>query len=104
MFMSEKFTLNPIYCSHDPMKDFIMDPLGYFVIEVLQDEKLIRAHHYSDIKKYNCSVIGKNAEEIYHKIADLGLIKRSEHFAYIGKELYKAELYLQGLIAEFVQE
>ncbi|MBS7619958.1 DUF4346 domain-containing protein, partial [Candidatus Bathyarchaeota archaeon] len=38
---------------------------------------------------------GKRAENIYRKIIEKGLVKKLDHAAYLGKELYKAEIVLK---------
>ncbi|MEM3383140.1 MAG: dihydropteroate synthase-like protein [Nitrososphaerales archaeon] len=73
-----------------------LDPKGSFKILIDRDEKKIVALHYPSYKsdKYDLIIKGKNAEEIYRTIIDLGLISLYDHAAYLGSELQKAQIAL----------
>ena len=68
------------------------DSKGYFLIDPRNDEQLIYAHFYSNLKEYIVSIFGKNAQEIYYTIIREKLISSQFHAAYLGTELYKAEM------------
>ncbi|MBS7631217.1 dihydropteroate synthase-like protein [Candidatus Bathyarchaeota archaeon] len=72
------------------------DPFGWFRIEVDRENGLISAVHYQ-IKALKPDIVikGKRAENIYRKIIEKGLVKKLDHAAYLGKELYKAEIVLK---------
>ncbi len=81
--------------SYDPLKEWHPDPKGYFLIRINSKTKIIEAglatYRHIIIKK----IVGKYAAEIYHTIIRNNLISKLEHAAYLGKELYKAELALK---------
>lgn len=74
---------------------FTEDPRGNFVITVKEGQIFVRHENSSG------SVVemhGKNAESLYKKIWQLGLISMSDHALYIGYVLAKAEnAVIQGL-------
>jgi tetrahydromethanopterin S-methyltransferase subunit A len=80
------------------------DPAGFFVIYLDEERKEIVAEHYVNINRGKDKpvsgrlgqvITGTDAEAICHTIARLGIITRSEHSAYVGRELQKAEIALQ---------
>ena len=82
-------------------KDVILDHGGFFVIEV--NKKEIRVEYYSNIYKKNRIVSG-NLEKVFTGLkADAlsdTIIKyipylRAEHYAYLGRELQKAQYALE---------
>jgi hypothetical protein len=90
-------------------KDVILDPQGFFVIEV--DSKCIRVEYYSNVYKNKRIVsgllqkvfIGNRADGLSDSIAVHVPNLRSEHYLYLGRELQKAQLafehkkkYIQG--------
>lgn len=92
-----------------PQKEVILDRGGFFVIEVY--EKEIRVEYYSNVYKKNRIVSGKLEKVFSGSKADAlsdTIIKyipylRAEHYAYLGRELQKAqyaleqhEKYIQG--------
>ena len=84
-----------IKAKHDPIKEWHPDPKGYFLIRVDKKKKRIEVGYVT--KKHNITqmIYGTNAIEIYNTIAREKLLSRFEHAAYLGKELYKAELALE---------
>lgn len=78
------------------------DPKGFFTIKPFPEEGIIKVRYYKN-HKLVLLIIGKTAEELYHKITLMGLISRLEHAAYLGKELEKAYLALKYNI-EYVQD
>jgi len=84
-----------------PQKDVILDPMGFFVIE-LHDEK-IRVEYYSNIYKDNQIVTGKiekvfcgvKADALCDMIAKHVPDIRPEHYMYLGRELLKAQYSLE---------
>lgn len=69
-----------------------MDEKGYFLIDPRSDDEIIYAHHYTNDKRYQCSIAGETAEEISHTIIEKNMVKSLLHMAYLGQELEKAEL------------
>jgi len=81
-----------IEASYHPLKDWKMDPLGYFLIRVFED-KLEVGYCKKDniiLKRF----IGPDAIQLYNTIVD-NLSIQLEHAAYLGKELMKAEVCLK---------
>jgi hypothetical protein len=90
-------------------KDVILDPNGFFVIEV--DAQTIRVEYYSNVYKENRIVsghlkkvfLGTTADALSDSIAKHIPFLRPEHYMYLGRELQKAQLafeqnkkYIQG--------
>lgn len=84
--------------------EWIMDDKGYFLIDPVFDEGLIYAHHYTKDRKYNISIPGKTAEDIYYTIIREELVSSFMHAAYLGSELQKAELHLKIKDSKYVQD
>ncbi|MEM3069003.1 MAG: DUF4346 domain-containing protein, partial [Nitrososphaerales archaeon] len=73
-----------------------LDPKGSFKILLDRDENKIVALYYPSYKadKHSLIIKGKNAEDIYRTIIDLGLVSLHDHAAYLGSELQKAQIAL----------
>lgn len=84
-----------IKATHDPIKEWRPDPKGYFLIRVDEKKKMIEAGFCTYKHVITKIVCGINAIEIYSTIIKKKMITRLEHAAYLGKELYKAELALK---------
>ena len=84
-----------IKASHNQMKEWRPDPKGYFLIRLNEKKKRIEAGFCTYQHVITKLVYGANAIEIYNTIIKKKLISRLEHAAYLGKELYKAELALK---------
>jgi len=84
-----------IKASHDPIKEWRPDLKGYFLIRVDEKKKRIEAGFCTYKHVIVKMVYGSNAIEIYNTIIRKRLISLLEHAAYLGKELYKAELALK---------
>ena len=82
-----------IKASHDPLKDWHADPKGYFLIRI--KNKRIEVGYATNKHVIKKIIYGKNAIYIYNTIIKKKLLTRLEHAAYLGKELYKAELALK---------
>jgi dihydropteroate synthase-like protein len=75
----------------------VQDEQGSFRIMVARVDGNIVALHYTSLepeKPVNI-IKGKTAESVYAKIAELGLVTRVDHAAYLGNELAKAEIALK---------
>ena len=92
-----------IKSSYDPIKEWRPDPQGYFLIRVDQKKKLIEAGLVTYKHVIMKKIVGKYAAEMYHTIIRRNLISKLEHAAYLGKELYKAEVALKYGV-EYQQE
>jgi len=73
-----------------------VDKKGCFKILLDRDDNKIVALYYPSYKADKCSLIikGKEAEDIYRTIIDLGLVSLYDHVAYLGSELQKAQIAL----------
>ncbi|MCW4047622.1 MAG: dihydropteroate synthase-like protein [Candidatus Bathyarchaeota archaeon] len=75
----------------------VLDEKGSFRIAVDRVDGNIVALHYTSLgldKPVNI-IKGKTADSVYMKIAELGLVTRIDHAAYLGSELAKAEIALK---------
>ncbi len=84
-----------IVASYDPEINWHEDPQGYFLIRTDALNKMIEVAWVTPEHLIRKVVRGRFATEIYHTIIQRGLLSRFEHAAYLGKELYKAELALK---------
>jgi hypothetical protein len=83
-------------------KDVILDPNGFFIIEVINKE--IRVEYYTNIYKNNKIVsgnlksvfVGIKADALCDTIANRVKNLRNEHYLYLGRELIKAQLDLEN--------
>ena len=82
-----------IKARHNPYKEWYPDPKGYFLIRVLHNR--IEVGYVTPKHVISKMVYGTNAIELYNTIIRRKLLTRLEHAAYLGKELYKAELALK---------
>ncbi len=86
-----------------PKKDIILDPNGFFVIELDKKESGIRVEYYSNVYKDKKIVSGKlgkvftgrQADALCDTIAkDIPNLLAS-HYMYLGRELQKSEIALE---------
>lgn len=84
-----------------PQKNVILDPKGFFVIEVHENE--IRVEYYTNIYKKSKIVSGnlekvfsgKKADALSDTIAKHIPDLRPEHYMYTGRELQRAQYALE---------
>ena len=88
---------------YDSMKEWAMDPLGFFTIKPFPDEGVIRVRYYNAKHQLAALIEGKNAEEIYISICREGLVSIPSHAAYLGSELQKAEIAMKKRL-NYVQD
>lgn len=92
-----------IYAKKIPEKDVILDPNGFFVIEVEKKQKQIRVEYYSNVYKNNRIVsgilekvfLGKKADAICDTIVKNVPKLLPTHYTYLGRELQKAQCSLE---------
>ena len=91
-----------LIAKYHKIKDWKMDPKGYFLIAVDRDEKIIRVGYCKFTKLVNPSVHnmvaeikGKTAIEIVNTLIREKFISTLQHAADMGIELHKAELSLK---------
>ena len=91
-----------IIAKYHRIKDWKMDPKGYFLIAVDRNKKIIRVGYCKFIKLSNspindmiAEIQGKTAIEIVNALIREKLISTLQHAADMGIELHKAELSLK---------
>ena len=91
-----------INAKYDKIKDWKMDPKGYFLIEVDKKKKIIQVGYCKFIRLGNSPVNdmvaiinGKTAIEIVNTLIREKFISTLQHAADMGIELHKAELSLK---------
>ncbi len=85
-----------IEAKYDRIKDWKMDPKGYFLIKVDRENNLIRVGHCTfPGNKMVAEVTGKTAMEIVNTIIREGMVSSLQHAADLGIELHKAEMALK---------
>ena len=91
-----------IIAKYHRIKDWKMDPKGYFLIAVDRNKKIIRVGYCKFTKLGNspindmiAEIQGKTAIEIVNALIREKLISTLQHAADMGIELHKAELSLK---------
>ena len=82
--------------TYDRLKDFRMDPKGFFLIKIDKEKGLIEAG-FVETKSFvmEKKFVGKTAIEMFNTIIKHGYITKLEHAADVGAELQKAEIALK---------
>ncbi len=88
-----------IRARYDKIKDWVMDPKGYFLIDVDKEKNLLRVGYCTITKQGNSSINdmvaeinGKTAIEILNTLVNEEYISSLQHAGDMGIELCKAEL------------
>jgi len=91
-----------IPAKYDKIKDWTMDPKGYFLIKVDRENKLIRTAYCIFSKLGNdpihdmiAEITGRTAIEVVNTLIKKEFISTLQHAADMGIELHKAELALK---------
>ena len=99
-----------ITAKYHKIKDWRMDPKGYFLIAVDKNKKIIRVGYCiftrlgnSPIHDMVVEIIGKTAIEIVNTLIREKFISTLQHAADMGIELHKAEMSLKYGF-EYVQD
>ena len=99
-----------ITAKYDKIKDWVMDPKGYFLIKIDREKNLIRVGYciFSKLKKASihdmiAEITGKTALEIVNTLIKKNFISTLQHAADMGIELHKAELALKYDL-EYIQD
>ncbi len=98
------------YLVYDPIKNFSMDPSGFYVLIRINPNNSLIELAVCDKKHVIIKAFqGKKAQDLYYTIFiyekkhKLEWFTRKDHVAYLGKELKKAEWALAGK-EDYVQE
>jgi len=93
---------NKLIAKYDKIKDWSMDPKGYFLIGVDKENKYIKVGYCKFTKLGNnpvndmvAEITGKTAIEIVNTLIREEYISTLQHAADMGIELHKAELSLR---------
>ncbi len=99
-----------ITSKYDKIKDWVMDPKGYFLISIDRENKIIRVGYCIFSKLGNdpthdmiSEITGRNAIEIVNTLIREGYISLLQHAADMGIELHKAEIALKYNL-EYIQD
>ena len=82
-----------------PQKDVVLDPNGFFIIEVDKKQKEIRVEYYKNVYKNNMIVsgilekifVGKKADSLCDTIAENIPNLLPKHYMYLGREIQNAQ-------------
>ena len=99
-----------ITAKYHKIKDWVMDPKGYFLIAIDKENNLLRVGYCKFTKLGNnpvndmvAEIVGKNAIEIVNTLIKENYISSMQHAADMGIELCKAELALKNNL-NYVQD
>ena len=92
-----------IQAKHDRIRDFSMDPMGYFLIRINKGTKTIEAGFCKKDNKVEKIIVGITAMDVYNTIVKEKLVSTLQHAADLGAELQKAEIALKQNI-EYIQD
>ena len=99
-----------IIAKYDKIKDWVMDPKGYFLIRIDRENNLIRVAYCTFSKLGNdpihdmqSEIIGKTSIEIVNTLIRKKYISSLQHAADMGIELHKAEIALKYNI-KYIQD
>ena len=91
-----------IPAKYDKIKDWVMDPKGYFLIKIDKESKCIRVAYCLFSKSDNnpihdmvAEITGTSAIEIVNTLVRRKFISTLQHSGDMGIELHKAELALK---------
>lgn len=92
-----------IQAKYDRIKDWVMDPIGYFLIKVDKEKNQLEAGFCKKSNIVEKVIIGKTAIEVFNTIIREKLVSTLQHAADIGAELQKAEIALKNNL-EYTQD
>ena len=99
-----------ITAKYHKIKDWVMDPKGYFLIDVDRTNDLLRVGYCKFTKLGNdpvndmvAEIVGKTAIEIINTLIKENYISSLQHAGDMGIELCKAELALRNNL-DYVQD
>jgi len=84
-----------IEARYDRIRDWRMDPKGYFLIKIDAPAGLIRVGYCTPNNTLQAEIAGRTALEIVNTLIREGMISSLQHAGDMGIELCKAELALR---------
>ncbi len=95
-FFTQKEDIKEIIAAnYDPIGEWVQDKKGYFLIRVNKDKKRLEAGFTTNKHIITKIIYGDNSIDVVNTLIREKLISRLDHAAYLGKELYKAEIALR---------
>ena len=102
-FKINKKIKKKIIAKYHKIRDFVIDPKGYFLIAIDQKEKILRVGYctFNKLEKNSehnleTEIVGKTALEIINTLINEKYISSLQHAGDMGIELNKAELALKN--------
>jgi dihydropteroate synthase len=102
-FKINKKIKKKIISRYHKIKDFVIDPKGYFLISIDKKEKLIRVGYctFEKLEKNSehslqVEIVGKTSIEITNTLIREKYISSLQHAGDMGIELHKAEIALKN--------
>jgi hypothetical protein len=102
-FKINKKIKKKIIARYHKIKDFVIDPKGYFLISIDKKEKLIRVGYctFDKLEKNSehslqVEIVGKTSIEIINTLIREKYISSLQHAGDMGIELHKAEMALKN--------
>ena len=99
-----------ITAKYHKIKDWVMDPKGYFLINIDRKNNLLRVGYCKFTKQGNnpvndmvAEIVGKTAIEIVNTLIKENYISSLQHAGDMGIELCKAELALKNNL-DYIQD
>ena len=109
-FQINKNIKKRVTASYDKIKDWELDPKGYFLIDLDKKKKLLRVGYCVIIKSNDspthemvAEIYGKTAIEVLNTLITEEFISTLQHSGDMGIELCKAELALNNNL-DYVQD
>lgn len=84
-----------IEAKYDRLRDFKMDPVGYFLIRINRETNKIEAGFCKSQNKIEKIIAGDTAMEVFNTVIKKRLVTTLQHAADLGAELQKAEIALK---------
>jgi ferredoxin len=93
-----------VIAQYDDATEFILDEKGYFLIRINKEKQNVEVGFCNSKNKIILKVIGKKPIDIYTTILNKeGLGIRTDHAAYLGRELQKAYIALKHNL-DYIQD
>mgnify|MGYP001562137229 CR=1 FL=1 len=94
--VKDQETAEIIQAEYDRIRDWKIDPVGYFLLKINKEKQQIEAGFCKTANKVEKVVVGKTAMEVFNTIIRENLVSTLQHAADLGAELQKAEIALKN--------